>query len=152
MLQRILRIVRKWLRYNTIGVMGVGVQISVLILLRNLFEMNYFVATLIAVQCALIHNFFWHQRWTWRSQRSLTKKQSLWRFVRFNGSSGTISMIGNVGFTALLVQAIHLPYIFCNLLAIGACNIANFLFAHNFVFQTSESADLGVTSNLAQVV
>ena len=152
MLQTILRIVRKWLRYNAIGVMGVGVQILVLILLTSLFEMNYFVATLIAVQCALIHNFFWHQRWTWRTNMSLSKKESFRRFLRFNSSSGTISMIGNLGFTALLVQAIHLPYIFCNLLAIGACNIANFLFAHNFVFQTTETTDLGVTSNLAQAV
>jgi putative flippase GtrA len=140
MTQKIIKTLRKWARYNAIGTMGVVVQLLILLALRHLFHLNYLVATLIAVQCALIHNFVWHQRWTWRANPTSGKKASLLRFLRFNSSTGTISMIGNLGFTTVLAQAIHLPYVFCNLLAVGACNIASFAFANNFVFQPSETA------------
>jgi len=129
------KLIRKWLRYNTIGTMGVGVQLFFLFLLTRLFHIHYMIATLLAVQVAIIHNFFWHQRWTWKESASQGKKESLRRFVKFNSSTGTLSMLGNVGVTAALVQALHLPLMICNILAIGACNIANFLFANTFGFQ-----------------
>src|SRR5687767_3249991 len=140
MSQKLLPIAKKWLRYNAIGVMGVGVQLSVLIALKTMFDLNPFVATFFAIQCALIHNFFWHQRWTWRGTATAGKGASFRRFLRFTSSSGTISTLGTIGFTALLLQAVNLPYIVCNVMAIGACNIANFLFSHNFVFQAPEAA------------
>ena len=140
MSQKLLPLVRKWMRFNAIGVMGVGVQLLVLVLLRRYFQLNPFVATFFAIQCALIHNFLWHQRWTWSGNRSAGKKAAFRRFLRFTSSSGTISTVGTLGFTALLVQAVNLPYVVCNLMAIGACNIANFLFSHTFVFQPAEAA------------
>jgi putative flippase GtrA len=140
MSQKLLPLAGKWMRYNAIGVMGVGVQLSVLVALRKFFDFNPFVATFFAIQCALIHNFLWHQRWTWRSNRSGGKKAAFRRFLRFTTSSGTISTVGTLGFTALLLHAMNLPYIVCNLMAIGACNIANFLFSHTFVFQAPEAA------------
>ena len=129
-----LQLIRKWLRFNAIGTMGVGVQLLLLFLLTRLFHIHYMVATLLAVQCAIIHNFFWHQRWTWKENATQSKMDALRRFVKFNTSSGTVSLVGNVGVTAALVQMVHLPLMICNILAIGACNIANFLFAHNLVF------------------
>jgi len=118
--------------------MGVGVQLAFLSLLTKFFHLNYLIATLFAVQCAIIHNFFWHQRWTWKEYASRSRKEALRRFVKFNSGTGTLSILGNVGVTAALVQVIHLPLMICNLMAIGACNIANFLIARNFVFQPVE--------------
>lgn len=140
MSQKLLPLVKKWIRFNTIGAMGLGVQLSLLFSLRAVFDLNPFVATFIALQCALIHNFLWHQRWTWSSTRGTGKKAAFRRFLRFTSSSGTISTIGTLGFTAILLQVVNLPYIVCNLMAIGACNIANFLFSNNFVFQPAEAA------------
>jgi putative flippase GtrA len=138
MTQNILTTIKRWMRFNTIGMMGAGVQLLLIFLLRTFFHLNYLVATLIAVQCSLIHNFFWHQRWTWKNSVSTGRRESFQRFLRFNSSSGTISMIGNLGFTSMLVQAVHLPYLVCNVLAIGGCNILNFLLAHKFAFQPAE--------------
>ena len=126
---------RKWLRFNAIGTMGVGVQLFLLFLLTRLLHIHYVIATLLAVECAIIHNFFWHQQWTWKENATQTKMDALRRFLKFNTSSGTVSLVGNVGITAALMQVVHLPLMICNILAIGACNIANFLFAHTFVFQ-----------------
>jgi putative flippase GtrA len=131
--------IKKWIRFNAIGVMGVGLQLLLLSFFRTFFHFGYLLSTAIAVQCALIHNFFWHQRWTWKSAVPSTRKESLRRFVKFNSSSGSISILGNLGFTSLIVQAIHLPYLISNLLAIATCNIANFLLARNFAFRTASS-------------
>jgi putative flippase GtrA len=139
MSQKLLPLAGKWLRFNAIGTMGVGIQLLVVLVLKNHFKLNPFVATFVALQFALIHNFLWHQRWTWAGTISRGRKASFRRFLRFHSSSGTISVVGTLAFTALFVQALHLPYIMCNLLAIGACNIANFLFSHNFVFQPAET-------------
>jgi putative flippase GtrA len=128
-------LIRKWLRFNAIGTMGVGVQLILLLVLTKLFHIHYLVATMLAVECAIIHNFFWHQQWTWKENATQTKMDALRRFLKFNTSSGTVSIVGNVGVTAALMQVVHLPLMICNILAIGACNIANFLFANNFVFQ-----------------
>jgi putative flippase GtrA len=135
MSQKMLPLVRKWMRFNAIGVMGVGVQLSVLMVLRTYFNFNPFVATFFALQFALVHNFLWHQRWTWSGNRTIGRRAAFRRFVRYTSSSGTISTVGTLCFTALLFQALNLPYVVCNLMAIGACNIANFLFSHTFVFQ-----------------
>ena|SRR5688572_3832619 len=139
MSQKILHFTTKWLRFNAIGAMGVAVQLLVVIFVRYFFDVSPFVATFIAIQFALIHNFVWHQRWTWRNNRIAGRKACLKRFVRFHSSSGTISVVGTLGFTALLLQTLNLPYVVCNLMAIGACNIANFLFSHTFVFQAPET-------------
>jgi putative flippase GtrA len=135
-----LKLIRKWLRFNAIGTMGVGVQLLLLFLLTRLFHIHYMIATLLAVQCAIIHNFFWHQRWTWKENATQTKMDAVRRFVKFNTSSGTVSLVGNVGVTAALMQVVHLPLMICNILAIGACNIANFLFANNLVFHSIDRA------------
>ncbi|HSE40659.1 MAG TPA: GtrA family protein [Acidobacteriota bacterium] len=127
------------MKFNAIGAMGVGVQLLSLVLITRLFHLNYLFATLIAVQFALVHNFFWHQRWTWKDSKAASRKESLKRFMKFNSSSGAISMLGNLGFTAFIAHAVHLPYLASNLAAIGATNIANFVLARNFVFQPAES-------------
>ena len=139
MSQKLLHLTGKWMRFNAIGAMGVGVQLSVLLVLRRYFQLNPLLATFFAIQCALIHNFLWHQRWTWRGSRPAGKKATFRRFLRFTSSSGTISTVGTLGFTALLLQAVNLPYVVCNLMAIGACNIANFLFSNTFVFQPADT-------------
>jgi putative flippase GtrA len=131
--------IKTWLRFNAIGIMGTGVQLLLIFFLRTFFQLHYLVATLIAVQCSLIHNFFWHQHWTWKHSVSTGRRESFQRFLRFNSTSGTISMMGNLGFTSILVQAVHLPYLACNILAIGGTNILNFVLANNFAFQPTES-------------
>jgi putative flippase GtrA len=128
-------LLKKWMRFNAIGTMGVCVQVAFLFVLKTFLHLNYLLATLFAVQFALIHNFFWHLRWTWKETAGGTKWQAFRRFVKYNSSTGTLSILGNLGFTSLFVQMVHLPYLICNLMAIGACNIANFLLARNFVFK-----------------
>ena len=33
-----------------------------------MFDVNYLMATLVAVEAAILSNFVWHYRWTWRDR------------------------------------------------------------------------------------
>jgi len=123
-----------WLRFNAVGIIGVGVQLAVLAVLRTGFDWTIRAATLIAVECAVLHNFVWHERWTWR-HRSLEFRGIPGRLLRFNISNGLISIAGNLALMELLAVRLHLNYMFSNLVAIGACSLLNFFVSDKLVFK-----------------
>lgn len=123
-----------WLRFNAVGIIGVGVQLAVLAVLRTGFDWTIRAATLIAVECAVLHNFVWHERWTWR-HRSLEFRGIPGRLLRFNISNGLISIAGNLVLMELLAVRLHLNYMFSNLVAIGACSLLNFFVSDKLVFK-----------------
>jgi putative flippase GtrA len=55
---------RRWFKFNSVGAIGVGVQLAVLTLLAGQLGVNYLVATALAVETAVLHNFVWHEKWT----------------------------------------------------------------------------------------
>jgi putative flippase GtrA len=124
-----------WLKFNAVGLIGVGVQLLVLTLLKTGLGMNVLVATVLAVECAVIHNFIWHERWTW-AHRRLDVRKAFGRLLRFNASNGLISMGGNLAMMWLLVTKLHLNFIFANLCAIGACSLLNFFVSDRLIFRT----------------
>jgi putative flippase GtrA len=56
----------RWLRFNLVGAMGMVVQLTVLAVWNRLAPEHYLLASVVAVELALVHNFFWHRRYTWR--------------------------------------------------------------------------------------
>lgn len=56
--------VERWLKFNAVGGIGIGVQLVVLAGLKSGLELNYLLATAVAVEVAVLHNFFWHERFT----------------------------------------------------------------------------------------
>ena len=63
-LTRIPTLVR-WCKFNLVGAVGILVQFGVLFLLKSVMHFNYLAATALAVEVAVVHNFFWHERFTW---------------------------------------------------------------------------------------
>jgi putative flippase GtrA len=110
----------------------------------------YPIATALAVEAAILHNFLWHERWTWADRMAGQKACSheprarrherLARFLRFNGSTAVISIAGNVGLMALFVGAFGLPLLPANLLAVLTLSGLNFLSADRLVFKDANSA------------
>jgi len=56
--------------FFAIGVAGFVLQIVLLHWLSSGWHWPYVLATLVAVESAILHNFFWHERWTWADRRS----------------------------------------------------------------------------------
>jgi putative flippase GtrA len=128
-----------WGKFNLVGLLGVVLQLSLLKLFVAI-GVGYLVATLIAVEITIIHNFFWHEHWTWRERASKNFSSQLIRIAKFNTSTGLISLIGNLLLMKVFVSNLHLPIILANLLAIASCSIFNFLVSHLFVFQNADSS------------
>jgi len=110
------------------------VQLGMLTLLAGHFGLHYLVATALAVESAIIHNFFWHERWTW-GDRGLRGTPGRWpRLLRFNLTSGSISILGNVVFMSVFVGQFGLHYLVGNVVSIASCAILNFFVSDRLVF------------------
>lgn len=124
----------RWLKFNAVGGLGIGVQLGVLALLAGACGINYLAATVIAVETAVLHNFAWHERYTW-ADRTCAPGGFWGRFVRFHTSNGLISIAGNAFLMRLLVGGLRWNYLTANLVAIAACGLINFAAAEWFVFR-----------------
>jgi putative flippase GtrA len=122
----------RWLKFNAVGAGGILVQLAVLGILKSVFKVDYLLATALAVEAAVLHNYFWHERFTWVDRAA----GSSWlRFLKFNGTTGLFSILGNVLVMRVLVGGTHLNYFVANVLTIATCSILNFLVSDRFVFE-----------------
>ena len=129
-------LVRRWLRFNTVGGLGVIVQLSVLAIARDGAGLHYLAATAIAVEAAILHNFLWHERWTWADRTNGGRLAGrLSRLLRFHLSNGVFPLTANIALMRVFAGWLRLHYLPANVLAIAACSAANFLAGDLFVFR-----------------
>lgn len=123
-------------RFYAVGCIGMLVQLAMLHVLARELRLNYLAATAIAVEIAVIHNFLWHDRWTWISRTSGAGSLALCltRFCKFNLSTGAVSLVSNLVVTSLLVEAGKLHYLAANFIAIAAGSAATFFLGDMVVF------------------
>ena len=124
----------RWLRFNLVGGIGIAVQLGLLFLLKNAVHFNYLAATALAVEATVIHNFLWHERYTWADRVRLTWRDSLPRLLRFNLTNGAVSIAGNLGLMKLMVDMGHMNYLVANAIAIALCSLVNFIVSNEYVF------------------
>ena len=175
----------RWLKFNLVGTIGIGVQLGMLYLLTSL-GVDYMLATALAVESAVLHNFLWHERFTWPDRisqrmpqvsrfsksgipslqpaavsnysqrlshpkiapfailgwgfvdfvtRPKRLRESAARLLRFNLTTGAVSIGGNLLLMRLLVGQAHLPPFLANLLSIAGCSLVNFLVSDRWVFR-----------------
>jgi putative flippase GtrA len=118
----------RWTAFVLVGVGGFAVQLAAVTLLAasGLTDM---AATAIAVELAILHNFVWHERWTWRAAAAARPAAVFTRLLRFNGATAIVSILGNVAIAWWLVRRLHFPLPAANALAVGALSFVNFLIA-----------------------
>jgi putative flippase GtrA len=128
------------LKFNAVGGIGIGVQLIVLLGLRSGLHLSYLAATAVAVEAAVVHNFFWHERYTWADRVQPAWRKSLPRLLRFNLTAGGVSIAGNLALMKLLVGMGCVNYLVANGIAITLCSLANFLVSNEYVFGDEASA------------
>ena len=128
-------VARRWLKFNFVGGMGIVVQLAALIVLRTGLQFSVMSATALAVEVAVVHNFLWHERFTWADRRNVSRQQSLARFLRFNSTAGLVSIAGNLVLMKAFVDILHTNYVIANLMAIATCSIVNFAISDRLVFR-----------------
>jgi archaetidylinositol phosphate synthase len=125
-------VVRRWWRFNAVGIAGFVVQLVALWFLSKIAGVHYILATALAVEIAVLHNFAWHEVWTWRGLGA----EGRWRRLRrFHAANGFVSIVSNVLFTAFLMQWIGLPLLAANGVAVVSMALLNFALAELWVFR-----------------
>jgi putative flippase GtrA len=117
-----------------VGAIGIAVQLITLAILKTILHMPYLIATALAVEAAVIHNFLWHERFTWADRAS---RGSVARFLKFNLTTGMFSIAGNVLLMKWFVGYLGFPYLTANGAAIALCSVANFTVSDRAVFKAS---------------
>jgi len=122
----------RWLKFNAVGIAGVAVQLAALSLIESRFRLSYLYATALAVEIALLHNFVWHEAWTWRD---LDRGARWRRLARFHLANGFVSIVANVLFTWWFKQTFQWPLLVANCAAIAVTSVLNFAVAYCWVFR-----------------
>jgi putative flippase GtrA len=129
----------RWLKFIAVGALGVLVQLAALGFFRGWLRFEYLTATALAVEAAVLHNFVWHQRWTW-SGRAQTGGAGA-RLLRFHIGNGLVSVLTNLALMRWLVGTLHAPYLRANLLSVAAGSAVNFFVSDRLVFRKVSTAD-----------
>ena len=127
-------------RFNIVGLAGFILQLCTLAALDGV-GVPLPVAACLAVEAAILHNFAWHERWTWAGMADGTRGA---RLVRFHLANGLVSIAGNAAITTASVGA-GVPLLLASAAAVLTCSALNFAVAHLWVFAPEDvrSARLG---------
>jgi putative flippase GtrA len=142
----------RWGKFNVVGAVGMAVQLGALVLINHVEPGHYLVATAVAIEITLIHNFVWHLRYTWRDRfPTQNAHNAFWmghpnvrgalatQFIRFHLSNGLVSMVGNLALMPVLVAEERIPVLAANAIAILCCSIVNFLLGDRWAFVEASS-------------
>jgi putative flippase GtrA len=118
--------------FNAVAAGGFGVQLACLVGLTEMAGMHYLLSAVFAVEAAILHNFFWHLRWTWadRSCPGRSWQQLLVRFNLIHGATAAAGLLLIVG----LSEVARLHYLAAAIVSIGVCSVVNFIASDAAVF------------------
>ena len=122
-----------------VGALGFVVQLAVVAALIGLARWPAPAATALGVEAAVLHNFAWHRRWTWRDRVGSGIRSQL---LRFHLANGLTSLAGNVLLSIVLTRAGLNPLV-ANAIAVAMISVANYAVADRWVFSPSPRATGG---------
>jgi putative flippase GtrA len=123
------------------------VQLGTLAVLTHGAGLPAAAAAAIAVEIAVLHNFVWHERWTWRDRTGGGRAGVFARLARFHAAAGMVSLAGNVGITLTLIEWLHLPVLIANTVAVTALGVLNFVIADGYVFESGTRPACGTRTS-----
>lgn len=122
-------------RFNLVGALGAALQVLLFYLLMKYWPMPEAAAAAIAVEIVVLHNFYWHERFTWRDQGPGGLRRRTIRLWRFHAANGLISVVGNTALTYCLVQLLKSPALLAGVAAMAICAPVNFWIADRWVYR-----------------
>ena len=122
-------------RFSLVGFIGALLQLALVSLLTKYFGVLSTAATLVAVEITILHNFAWHERFTWGNRSLKSWRRLALRLWRFHAGNGLVSLAGNTVLVYCLVERLKAPVLPAAIGAIAICSLANFLIADRWVFR-----------------
>jgi putative flippase GtrA len=133
-------IVPRVTKFSLVGLLGAALQIVLLWGFLSPLHLPVLLATPLAVELTLLHNFAWHENFTWRNRPFACSRQRISALARFHLSNGCISLFGNTALMYLFVDRFRLPVTLSTVAAIALCGLLNFLFADRWVYKNKAGA------------
>jgi putative flippase GtrA len=121
-------------RFFTVGWMGFLVQMTAFVVLTHVVHASWLWATAAAAELSIVHNFFWHERWTWKDRREFSGLSTAAKFARFNLATGVVSVGANLGLVSLFVITLDVPPVVANVLAVATLSVINFVVTDRWVY------------------
>lgn len=121
--------IRRFVRFGISGFSGVFINMFILYLLREYVGLGLTRSAILAAEVAIINNFFWNDRWTFRdiSEQQKGRIKTFRRFLKFN----VICLSGlvlNILVLNLLYNFLDMNEYLANLIAIATVTFWNFWF------------------------
>jgi dolichol-phosphate mannosyltransferase len=116
------KFLQRWqdvIKFGTVGLSGVIVNMGLLYVLTEYFNLFYLVSAAFAVETSIIWNYVWNESWTF----SHIGESSLTDFFERLGKFNLVSLVGlalNLTVLYALTDYANLHYMFSNLIAIFA--------------------------------
>ena len=130
-------IIARFVRFTVAGSAGFVIQLAVVAAFTRLTTIHYLAATAIAVEAAILTNYWWHARWTWRDRPASHARERWLRLARFNALTAVTSIAGSVIVTVMLVESAGLSPILANAASVFILSLVNFIAAHTLVFRAT---------------
>jgi putative flippase GtrA len=121
--------------------MGAMLQLLLICLFTRHFGILNGVATLLAVEITILHNFLWHERFTWSGRCPRGPRQGAFRLMRFHAGNGLISLGGNTILMYCLVERLHAPTMPTAIGGIILFSLANYFAADRWVYTNALERD-----------
>jgi len=122
----------RWVKFSVVGMAGLAVQLGVLWICTRYWGIPPAMAIVLAVEAAILHNFVWHEVWTWRGVDRSGRWVRLWRF---HVATGGISIASNTILTIAFKDALGIPLMAANVVAVAVTALLNFALADLWVFR-----------------
>jgi putative flippase GtrA len=114
--------------------MGATLQLLLVWLFTKHFGILSSVATPLAIEITILHNFLWHERFTWSGRGPKGSRQGAFRLWRFHAANGLISLGGNTILMYCLVERLHAPTMPTAIGGIILFSLANYFVADRWVY------------------
>ena len=131
---------RAW-KFALVGALGVLVNLGLLFLLSATAGLPRGPVWVLAVEASILHNFIWHQTFTWRDRRGAGAGAWLRRAVTYHLShvAGTVAVNGMI---FALLSVAGTPLILAGLAGIAGAAVFNFVAGDRWVFKPLAEAPL----------
>lgn len=117
------------LRYAIVGGTGALVDLGVLYILTEFFDIYYLYSTTTAFVVSALLNFYFNRRWTFGSTGNAKKQLLIFAFVSSSG------LLINAGAMYGLVEGLHIYYMLAKIFSIAVVTIWNFLWNKYLTFR-----------------
>ena len=127
-----LRTWEKLIKFCIVGGTGVIVNTGILALLKEIVHIDYRIASIFAIELAIVWNFFLNDAWTFK--KSTNKSNTFTKMMKFHGVS-IVGAIINWGVLVLLTDLAHIFYIISNLIGIIVATAWNYIVNINYTWR-----------------